>query len=207
MENSEFTNPTPEFPVAEKSNSASNFFAPETTEPIDIQAEQIATEEEAPFLPFDDRAVSVDKVASLIFTGVVSVGAIVGLIVLFTSVGLGWLLYSIAGIVFAIALFLLFLSFAWPRIEHRHRSWRLTKVGLEVRHGVWWKHLQAVPWARVQHADVSQGPLQRMYGIGTLTVHTAGTSNSSVNLSGLAHEQAIELRDQIIRQRSSSDVV
>ena len=67
--------------------------------------------------------------------------------------------------------------------------------------------MQAVPWARVQHADVSQGPIQRMYGVGTLTIHTAGTSNSSVNLAGLSHELAISLRDKIIRQRASGDVV
>lgn len=168
-----------------------------------------APDEQEPdrFLPFDQRNVSVDKIASLIFTGVVSVASIIGLVVLLSSIGLSWIFYLVAGVVSAIVLLLLYLSFAWPKIEHRHRSWRLTQSGLEIRHGVWWKHLQAVPWARVQHADVSQGPLQRIYSIGTLTVHTAGTSNSSVALTGLAHQQAIDLRDQIVRQRSSSDVV
>jgi len=126
---------------------------------------------------------------------------------LFAANGLGWLFYICLAVGAILYLLLLWYTIFWPAIEHRNRSWRLTDVGLELRHGVWWKHMHAVPWSRVQHADVTQGPLQRMYGVGTLTVHTAGTANSSVNLSGLSHEVAIQLRDEIIRQRAMGDVV
>ncbi len=159
------------------------------------------------FQHFDARNVAVERIAGLIFTGVVVFGAIVGIILLFMGVGLGWIFYGLLTAAIIVIAVLLWSTIVWPGIEHRHRSWRLTDVGLEVRHGVWWKHMQAIPWARVQHADVSQGPLQRMYGVGTLNVHTAGTSNSSVNLAGLSHEVAIELRDEIIRQRTVGDVV
>ena len=159
------------------------------------------------FQHFDLRNVSVEKVAGLIFSGVVGVGGIVGLTFLFFGVGLGWIFYGILAAAILLFAILFYFTLAWPGVEHRHRTWRLSDVGLEVRHGVWWKHRQAIPWARVQHADVSQGPLQRMYGVGTLTVHTAGTNNSSVNLAGLSHEVAIELRDEIIRQRTAGDVV
>ena len=64
-----------------------------------------------------------------------------------------------------------------------------------------------VPLGRVQHADVSQGPIQRSFGLGTLIIHTAGTQNSSVVLSGLSQTTAIELRDQIISQKRGNDVV
>jgi membrane protein YdbS with pleckstrin-like domain len=162
---------------------------------------------EPSFQHFDARNISVERVAGLIFTGVISVGAIVGIAFLFAGVGLGWIFYGLLAAVIIVVAALLLSAIVWPGVEHRHRRWRLTDVGLEVRYGVWWKHMQAIPWARVQHADVTQGPLQRMYGVGTLTVHTAGTSNSSVNLAGLSHEVAIELRDEIIRQRTVGDVV
>ena len=64
-----------------------------------------------------------------------------------------------------------------------------------------------MPLARVQHTDVSQGPFQRQFELGTVTVHTAGTQNASVALSGLTHSVALQLRDQLIAQRDSKDVV
>ena len=159
------------------------------------------------FQGFDVRSVPVDRIVGSIVSAVLITGATVGLCFLYFAVGLGILFYCLSGVAVAVACLLLYLAVFWPAIEHRNRAWRLTDVGLEVKHGVWWKHQQAIPWARVQHADVSQGPLQRMYGIGTLTVHTAGTKDSSVNLEGLAHETAVQLRDEVIRQRKSSDVV
>jgi len=55
-----------------------------------------------------------------------------------------------------------------------------------------------VPRSRIQHTDVSQGPLQRPFGLATLTVHTAGTQFAAVPLSGLAKEVAEAIRDQLI---------
>ena len=54
-----------------------------------------------------------------------------------------------------------------------------------------------VPFVRVQHIDVGQGPLERLCGVAHLVVHTAGTHNSIVTLPGLAPDTAAELRDTI----------
>ena len=159
------------------------------------------------FQSFDSRNVSAERAAGWIFMGIIGIAALIGGGVLYFSLGSGWVFFAILAAAILLYGLLFFFSIFWPAIEHRHRSWRLTDVGLEICRGVWWKHKHAIPWARVQHADVSQGPLQRMYGVGTLTVHTAGTSHSSVNLGGLSHEVAIEIRDKIIRQRAAGDVV
>jgi uncharacterized protein len=54
-----------------------------------------------------------------------------------------------------------------------------------------------VPFGRIQHIDVDQGPLQRLYGLATLTVHTAGNHNSTVSLPGLTHDDALTMREAI----------
>ncbi len=77
---------------------------------------------------------------------------------------------------------------------------------MEIRRGVWWRHRIAIPVARVQHVDVSQGPIQRMFDLATLTIHTAGTKNASIDLSGLDHGSALHLRDRLIEQKDSLDV-
>ena len=57
-----------------------------------------------------------------------------------------------------------------------------------------------VPLVRVQHIDVGQGPIERLFGIGHLIVHTAGTHNSIVVLPGLAPADAEAMRDAIRRR-------
>ncbi len=109
--------------------------------------------------------------------------------------------------VFTFLTFLFAMAWRWPAISYRHTSWKLDEEGLEIHKGVFWKHQITVPLGRVQHADVSQGPIQRSFGLGTLIIHTAGTQNSSVVLSGLSQTTAIELRDQIISQKRGDDVV
>jgi uncharacterized protein len=63
-----------------------------------------------------------------------------------------------------------------------------------------------VPFGRIQHIDVEQGPIQRPYGLATLTVHTAGNHNSTVSLPGILHSNAIEMRD-IIRGKIKQDII
>jgi hypothetical protein len=54
-----------------------------------------------------------------------------------------------------------------------------------------------VPFVRVQHIDVTRGPVDKMFGTASLVVHTAGTHNSVVVLPGLSPERAAEIRDAI----------
>lgn len=54
-----------------------------------------------------------------------------------------------------------------------------------------------VPFVRVQHIDVTRGPVDKMFGTATLVVHTAGTHNSVVTLPGLSPERAAEIREAI----------
>jgi membrane protein YdbS with pleckstrin-like domain len=54
-----------------------------------------------------------------------------------------------------------------------------------------------VPFVRVQHIDVTRGPVDKMFGTASLVVHTAGTHNSVVVLPGLSPVRAAEIRDSI----------
>ncbi|GAA4747896.1 PH domain-containing protein [Sphingomonas daechungensis] len=98
---------------------------------------------------------------------------------------------------------LAFLSTAPQRI-YRRLHYRLTERLLQVVRG-WLFHVDTVvPLVRVQHIDVTRGPLEKMFGVATLVVHTAGTHNSIVTLPGLKPERAAEIRD-IIREHVRTD--
>ena len=163
--------------------------------------------ERGAFESFDPQTIKASRVSGSIFSAVLTSGLPIAAIALYFSLGWTWWFGWAIALATIILLLLWAYAICWPAIEYKHRSWRLTEAGLELRSGVWFKSEHAVPWARVQHADVSQGPIQRWFGVGTLTVHTAGTSDSSIEMEGFNHAHAIELRDQIIRQRKSGDVV
>jgi membrane protein YdbS with pleckstrin-like domain len=75
---------------------------------------------------------------------------------------------------------------------------RLGRDGLLVERGVWWRSETFVPRARVQHTDIGQGPLGRHFGIATLKVFTAGSHVGELDIRGLAHADAVTLRDNLL---------
>ena len=86
----------------------------------------------------------------------------------------------------------------WPQVRYRYISYRTDDNGFTIRRGVLWRGVTSIPKARVQHTDVVQGPIQRRYGLGTLVIHTAGTQDASVSLSGLPYDKALPIRDFLI---------
>ena len=58
-------------------------------------------------------------------------------------------------------------AYVWkyPPARHRHLRYRIDDVGITIRDGVFWRTWSALPRVRIQHTDVSQGPLQRRYGV------------------------------------------
>ena len=97
----------------------------------------------------------------------------------------------------------LVVAIAPQRIYQRLR-YGLSERLLQVVRG-WLFHTDTiVPFVRVQHLDVTRGPLDKMFGTATLVVHTAGTRNSIVTVPGLAPQRAAEIRD-VIREHVRTD--
>lgn len=91
-----------------------------------------------------------------------------------------------------------------PQRIYRRLRYRLTGRLLQVLRG-WMFHTDTiVPFVRVQHLDVTRGPVDKLFGTSTLVVHTAGTHNSIVTLPGLDPERSAEIRD-VIREHIRTD--
>jgi membrane protein YdbS with pleckstrin-like domain len=86
-----------------------------------------------------------------------------------------------------------------PLRRHAARGYDLGADRLRVVRGLWLRSDTVVPFGRVQHIDVTQGPLERAFGLATLVIHTAGTHNASVPLPGLAQADAAAMRESIAR--------
>jgi len=78
------------------------------------------------------------------------------------------------------------------------RSWGYAERedDLLVRHGLFMRKLSIVPYARMQFVDVTVGPMERMFGLATVTMHTAAAA-SDAQIPGLPAAEAARLRDRL----------
>ena len=67
---------------------------------------------------------------------------------------------------------------------------------LLVRHGRVIRRLSIVPYARMQFVDVTAGPMERMFGLATVRLHTAAAA-SDATVPGLEAPEATRLRDRL----------
>lgn len=88
------------------------------------------------------------------------------------------------------------LAWWWAGVDHSRWSWRLTADLFEVRHGVLVRRVHLVPRSRIQNVTTTGGPLQRRYGLVTLTVHTAGARTRNVSIEDLdaGHAEGVRRR-------------
>lgn len=104
-----------------------------------------------------------------------------------------WMPLAIAAV-----LFVLDLAWSWWVIGRQVRAWGYAERAddLLVRHGLLWKGLVVVPYGRMQYVEVQVGPIERMFGIARVQLHTA-SAHSDARIPGLPPEEAARLRDRL----------
>jgi hypothetical protein len=155
----------------------------------------------------DPRFIALERVVGQITTAILSLvsGLVVLVLVVFASFPIA--LDAVMFAAWAIAtVACAWIAHRWPERQYARASYTVGEDVIEIRRGVWWRHVIRVPRSRVQHTDVAQGPLERRYELATLVIYTAGTEHARVALEGLAHETALAIRDHLL-PREASDAV
>lgn len=70
---------------------------------------------------------------------------------------------------------------------------------LMYKQGLWWKKQTALSFSRIQHIDISHGPLERKYDMASIKFFTAGGAASDLKIPGLPSAQAELLRTEILQ--------
>ena len=138
--------------------------------------------------PLDPRYKTMMRVIAAIIALALLIGATVAEFAIPGWTGAVWV-----PVLFVVAYIVIYL----PMRRYATRGYSLVEERLRVVRGVLFHADTVVPFGRVQHIDVNQGPLERAFGLATVTVHTAGSHNASVSLPGLARENALAMREDI----------
>jgi uncharacterized protein len=87
---------------------------------------------------------------------------------------------------------------AWWFVRNRFRAWGYLErdEDLEVRRGVMVQRLSVVPYGRMQFVEITAGPVERIFGLATIKLHTAAAA-SDARIPGLHPDEAARLRDRL----------
>lgn len=92
------------------------------------------------------------------------------------------------------------------RWRYERWSFRFAPLALELRHGVWFRTVSAVPYHRIQQIDVEQGPIERRLGIVSLALTTASTASDGW-VPGIPAEEADGIRRRLVEFADRDDGV
>jgi hypothetical protein len=103
----------------------------------------------------------------------------------------------LAGLISVLVLAALGATMAWF-LRRRFRAWRYQErhEDLLVARGVMVQRLSVVPYGRMQFVEVTAGPIERLFHLSTVKLHTAAAA-SDARIPGLETAEAARLRDRL----------
>jgi membrane protein YdbS with pleckstrin-like domain len=83
-------------------------------------------------------------------------------------------------------------------VARRVRAWGYAERedDLFVKRGVLFSRLSVIPYGRMQFVDVTAGPVERLFGLATVRMHTAAAA-SDARIPGLESDEAARVRDRL----------
>ena len=126
------------------------------------------------------------------------VGQVIGDLIFFAICLTLWLVFDIwwIWIIFGAGLLASLIQLAL--LPRSLRSWGYAERAedLLVRHGLMFKRLSIVPYGRMQFVDVTAGPMERLFSLATVQLHTAAAATQA-KIPGLPPAEAARLRDRL----------
>lgn len=85
----------------------------------------------------------------------------------------------------------------WPKLFYKSWKFDIRENEIYLERGVLTRVYTVAPFKRIQHLDVEQSVMDRMFGLGKLVVYTAGTRGADLLIPGLPIQYAEDLRDSL----------
>ena len=103
----------------------------------------------------------------------------------------------LAGLISVAVVAVLGTTLSWF-LRRRFRAWRYRERNedLIVARGVMVQRLSVVPYGRMQFVEVTAGPVERLFQLSTVKLHTAAAA-SDARIPGLERDEAARLRDRL----------
>jgi len=130
------------------------------------------------------------------------------MLVLFSALGAFWFFQLDnfqSGLIFS-GLLIAFIFRFWNNYKLlQSLGYGLREKDIIYKRGFIFNKTTVIPFKRVQHASISRGIWDKLLGISSLNVFTAGGSGSDITIPGLEPEMALKLKEAIAVKVSRDD--
>jgi uncharacterized protein len=159
----------------------------------EIDISQLPRAEAVPLQPLQPKYLKLLRIQWALTAVVLLVITIVLMVFVpsFTKAPLVWLVPA------AVAVFLL-LYWLLQEKTFPYRAYAVRERDVLYQKGWIIRSLKACPFNRIQNCAVQSGPLERKFGLASLTLFTAGSSGADLRIQGLTQTEADDLRQFIL---------
>ncbi|WP_425447306.1 PH domain-containing protein [Dethiothermospora halolimnae] len=104
-------------------------------------------------------------------------------------------------------IFSFFITLIHPFIEYNQWSYCITEEKVEYNHGIYYTKKSIIPISRIQHLDLSQGPLQKLFKFSSVKIYTAGMTHTIEDIPiSKAEVIAENLNKLILKVNENEDI-
>ena len=159
------------------------------------EIEQLPTIEELNFKRIHKDYLKVILLHFLILFAIIFTGLFVFIEYKLNEIIPNFTLYVYLGvfIVFTIVIVLFLIGFS-------KRKYTLREKDISYKSGVLVKKITTVPFSRVQHVEVDEGPISRLFHLASISVYTAGDSSDDLEIKGIKKTEALQIKEFISQQ-------
>lgn len=80
---------------------------------------------------------------------------------------------------------------------YEYEGYAIREKDILYKSGIFFRSTLIIPFNRVQHCEIEQGPIDRFFGLSELSLFTAGGSGSDLSIPGLSESKASSLKNFI----------
>ena len=79
----------------------------------------------------------------------------------------------------------------------KKRKYAVREKDISYKSGILFKKQTTVPFSRIQHLEIDEGPISRFFKLASLSVFTAGDSSDDLVIKGMSKKTALEIKEFI----------
>lgn len=95
-------------------------------------------------------------------------------------------------------IFIIGLSFIVSYYGYHQMAYALRDRDIYYKKGLIFRKTTVIPFNRIQHCEVNHGPVDRIFGLASLKIFTAGGQSSDLEVPGISEHKAHALKDFIL---------
>jgi len=130
-------------------------------------------------------------------------------VILILFFGKGFVEFAIPQVIeyllWPVLIFLLIGTMGYSYFSFFKEGYALRQKDIVYKHGLFWRSIATIPFSRIQHCEVKEGPIQRLFGLASLHIYTAGGNSSDIDIPGLNPERANELKQFVLTKIKSEE--